>query len=88
MYMFYEVVRTEEQPSSLREKLSKLLRSEYFDKSLTDHTAHLDPNVVVFMIEIITSLRWDDSIGPPLHKVSIDRLFHSSILLTQFRFFS
>ncbi|EKG19624.1 N1221-like protein [Macrophomina phaseolina MS6] len=52
MYMFYEVVRTEEQPSSLREKLT-----------------HLDPDVVVFMIEIITSLRWDDSIGPPLHKI-------------------
>ncbi|KAF4313635.1 N1221-like protein [Botryosphaeria dothidea] len=52
MYMFYEIVRTEEQPSSLRERLT-----------------HLDPNVVVFMIEIITSLRWDDSIGPPLHKI-------------------
>ncbi|KAB2579805.1 Factor arrest protein 11 [Lasiodiplodia theobromae] len=52
MHMFYEVARTEQQPSRLYESLT-----------------HLDPNVVVFMIEIITSLRWDDSIGPPLHKI-------------------
>ncbi|KKY25423.1 putative required for hyphal anastomosis [Diplodia seriata] len=53
MHMFYEIARTDPQQPS------------YLHKSLT----RLNPNVVVFMIEIITSLRWDDSIGPPLHKI-------------------
>ncbi|OJD29089.1 protein required for hyphal anastomosis (ham-2) [Diplodia corticola] len=47
----------------------EIARTEQRPSRLHDTLTHLDPDVVVFMIEIITSLRWDDSIGPPLHKI-------------------
>ncbi|GME27068.1 N1221-like protein [Neofusicoccum parvum] len=49
--------------------LYEIARTEPQPSLLFHKLTHLDPDVVVFMIEIITSLRWDDSIGPPLHKI-------------------
>ncbi|KAF2145988.1 uncharacterized protein K452DRAFT_355474 [Aplosporella prunicola CBS 121167] len=44
-------------------------RTELQWTALRRKLSQLNPSIVVFLIEIITSLRWDDSIGPPLQKI-------------------
>ncbi|KAK7608678.1 hypothetical protein BKA81DRAFT_297942 [Phyllosticta paracitricarpa] len=47
--------------------------------SLKQELSELQPDLAVFLIEVITTLRWDDSIGPPQHKVLL--LTWKSILI-------
>ncbi|KAF2085716.1 N1221-domain-containing protein, partial [Saccharata proteae CBS 121410] len=68
IYMFHEAARTELAESGLRQKLTDIPA----DQS--------EPSIPIFLIQTITSLRWDDSAGPPLHKILL--LTWKSILLS------
>ncbi|KAK8199988.1 uncharacterized protein BKA78DRAFT_243642 [Phyllosticta capitalensis] len=66
LYVFHEVARTENRMDGQPLPLKRDL-------------SELQPDLAVFLIEAITSLRWDDSVGPPQHKILL--LTWKSILI-------
>ena len=75
MYLFLEVARTKEKEDedlSIREAICKNLANILsLAKTYTSALVNLKPNLLMTLIDLISRLRWDETLGLPLAKVTL-----------------